>query len=156
MYNQQSQGKGVHRRAGRQLIRCRHRISLDSIVHAFRRGESPQSHQEAAATPGSLWHSSSPGSARRNNARSQRQEAHGTGESPLVCGPAKHAGLFWFTISPLFTDPAPAAASTPPARTLPRYLERPGIGLDRVWALPDRSLHALGDAENSSMPTGAR
>ena len=29
------------------------------------------------------------------------------------------------------------------------YLRQPEVILDSVWALPDRSLHTLGDAENS-------
>ena len=66
---------------------------------------------------------------------------------PLVCGPNKRAGLFWFTISPLLTDPAPNAAT---GRTVPGYLERPEVVLDSIWALPDRTMHALTDGENSS------
>ena len=61
---------------------------------------------------------------------------------PLVCGPAKRAGLFWFTISPLFTNPAEGTLQ-------PAYQSRPEIILDSIWALPDRTLHALDDAENS-------
>jgi hypothetical protein len=67
---------------------------------------------------------------------------------PLVCGPAKRAGLFWFTISPLLTDPA---AGSP----LPGYLDRPEVIFDPVWALPDRTMHALSDAENSPAATTA-
>jgi hypothetical protein len=37
-------------------------------------------------------------------------------EHPLVSGAGKRAGLFWFCISPLFTDPQ---EGTP----LPRYLD---------------------------------
>lgn len=62
---------------------------------------------------------------------------------PLVSGPAKRTGLFWFTISPLFTDPRQGSA-------LPRYLNQPELVLDPIWAWPDRALHALGDAANSS------
>jgi hypothetical protein len=62
---------------------------------------------------------------------------------PLVSGPTKRAGLFWFTISPLFTDPIEGSA-------IPRYLSQPELVLDPVWATPDHSLHALGDSENSS------
>ena len=65
---------------------------------------------------------------------------------PLVCGPDKRAGLFWFTISPLFTviqDGSDVAT----------YLKRPEIIFDSIGALPDRSLHALTDAENSSTNT---
>jgi hypothetical protein len=61
---------------------------------------------------------------------------------PLVSGPAKRAGLFWFTISPLFTDPVEGSP-------VPRYLNQPELVLDPIWALPDRALRALGDSENS-------
>jgi len=73
---------------------------------------------------------------------------------PLVAGPAKRAGLFWFTVSPLFTDPVPAGTSGT-GRILPRYLEAPEAILDRIWALPDHTLHALGDEENSVLPASA-
>lgn len=63
---------------------------------------------------------------------------------PLVSGPAKRTGLFWFTISPLFSDPVDDSA-------VPRYLNQPELVLDGIWALPDRALHALGDSENSSV-----
>ncbi len=65
---------------------------------------------------------------------------------PLVCGPGNRAGLFWFTISPIFAEPAQAGTS---ASSLSTYLERPGIVFNRIWALPDHSLHALDDGENS-------
>ena len=61
---------------------------------------------------------------------------------PLVAGPAKRAGLFWFSISPLFTDPT---ADSP----IPRYLDKPEAVLEPIWALPDHSLHALGDVKNA-------
>ena len=61
---------------------------------------------------------------------------------PLVAGPAKRAGLFWFTISPLFTDPVEGSS-------VPRYLKEPELVLDSIWALPDRGMRALGDPENS-------
>jgi hypothetical protein len=60
---------------------------------------------------------------------------------PLVCGPNKRAGLFWFTISPVFTDRRGALAA---------YLVHPEFILDSIWALPDRSLHRLTDPENST------
>lgn len=60
---------------------------------------------------------------------------------PLVSGQSKRSGLFWFTISPLFTEPAGTG--------LPTYLERPSVILERQWALPDFTKLALGDAENS-------
>ncbi|PWU12019.1 MAG: hypothetical protein C5B51_01700 [Terriglobia bacterium] len=59
---------------------------------------------------------------------------------PLVAGPSKRAGLFWFTISTLFTEGA--------SGTLP-YLEQPEMLFEPIWALPDRSLHRLTDAENA-------
>jgi hypothetical protein len=62
---------------------------------------------------------------------------------PLVAGTGKRAGLFWFSISPLFTDIARDS-------TLPQYLHSPEVIFDPIWAMPDRSLHALGDAENAS------
>ena len=62
---------------------------------------------------------------------------------PLVAGPAKRAGLFWFTISPLFTDPVEGSS-------VPRYLKEPEVVLDSIWALPDRGMRALEDSENSS------
>jgi DNA-binding HxlR family transcriptional regulator len=69
---------------------------------------------------------------------------------PLVCGPGNRAGLFWFTISPLFADCVPVknGANSQP---LPLHLEKPSVILDQIWALPDHSLHALGDAENSNI-----
>jgi hypothetical protein len=60
---------------------------------------------------------------------------------PLVCGKGKRAGLFWFTVSPLFMDRAQGSLQ-------PSYLERPETVLEPIWALPDRSLHSLGDVEN--------
>jgi len=72
---------------------------------------------------------------------------------PLVSGQGKRAGLFWFTISDLFTASPPGNAGT--NRPLPHYLERPETVLDSIWALPDRTLHALGDAENSTAAVSA-
>lgn len=69
---------------------------------------------------------------------------------PLVAGSGKRAGLFWFTISPLFTNSIPTAEGATTS-SLPRYLDRPATILDSIWALPDRSLHALGDIENSPL-----
>jgi hypothetical protein len=61
---------------------------------------------------------------------------------PLVAGPAKWTGLFWFTISPLFADPVEGSS-------VPRYLNQPELVLDPIWALPNRGMRALGDLENS-------
>lgn len=64
---------------------------------------------------------------------------------PLGAGSAKRAGLFWFTISPLFKDPADGSS-------VPRYLNQPELVLDPIWALPDQSMHTLCDAENATAP----
>ena len=66
---------------------------------------------------------------------------------PLVTGPYKRAGLFWFTISPLLTDPIQPAST---AKPVAGYLDRPELVFDPIWALPDRSLHSLTDMENSA------
>jgi hypothetical protein len=68
---------------------------------------------------------------------------------PLVCGTARRAGLFWFSISPLFADPAQELDATASVRPLPHYLNHPEVILDSIWALPDRTMHAIGDPENS-------
>ena len=74
---------------------------------------------------------------------------------PLVCGPDKRVGLFWFTISTLFTGDDETGARPQPQLPLPKvslYISRPEIILDSIWALPDRTRHALGDTENSAPP----
>ena len=63
-----------------------------------------------------------------------------------VVGASKRSGLFWFTISPLFAEPIVSKSAN---RAVPSYLDKPEIVLNLIWALPDQSLHALGDAENS-------
>ena len=68
---------------------------------------------------------------------------------PLVCGPGNRTGLFWFTISELFTDDIAA----PAPQALRPYLAHPEIILQPIWALPDRTRHALDDAENSPKPS---
>jgi hypothetical protein len=68
---------------------------------------------------------------------------------PAVVGASKRSALFWFTISPLFAEPL---ASKSTNRTVPSYLDKPEMVLKPIWALPDQSLHALGDAENSARP----
>ncbi|HLK63282.1 MAG TPA: replication-relaxation family protein [Bryobacteraceae bacterium] len=66
---------------------------------------------------------------------------------PLVAGPNNRAGLFWLTISPLFTDfPEHANGSSPGSK---RYLSEPEAVFERIWALPDRTMLALADMENS-------
>jgi len=63
-------------------------------------------------------------------------------QHPLVCGPNKRAGLFWFSISPLFTD-------IPEGGKRALYLNTPETILEQIWALPDHTLHSLSDEENS-------
>jgi Replication-relaxation len=65
---------------------------------------------------------------------------------PLLCGRDKRAGLFWFTISSLFVELAAASSAD---HTLARHLANPEVLLGPIWALPDGSLHRLGDPENS-------
>jgi hypothetical protein len=60
---------------------------------------------------------------------------------PLVAGPSRRSGLFWFTISQLFAEPDDESRA-------PICLERPGVIFDKIWALPDRTLHALTHFEN--------
>jgi hypothetical protein len=64
---------------------------------------------------------------------------------PLICGRDKRACLFWFTISSLFTELATDDAD----RSIPRYLARPQVLFEPIWALPDGTLHCLEDSENS-------
>jgi protein involved in plasmid replication-relaxation len=66
-------------------------------------------------------------------------------EHPAVIGAGKRSALFWFAISPLFTtsmEPGRSQNGSP-------YLSRPQLVVDRLWALPDLTMHALGDFENS-------
>ena len=65
-------------------------------------------------------------------------------QHPAVIGAGKHSALFWFCISPLFTTPTDAGKG----QSAPTYLLRPETVRDRLWALPDLTMHALGDAEN--------
>jgi hypothetical protein len=64
---------------------------------------------------------------------------------PLLCGREKRAGLFWFTISSLFTELATSAAGD---HRLPQHLAAPELLFGPIWALPDGSLHRLRDPEN--------
>ena len=65
---------------------------------------------------------------------------------PLLCGREKRAGLFWFTISSLFTE---SALGGPGGHSLSPRLISPEMLLGPIWALADGSLHRLEDAENS-------
>jgi hypothetical protein len=65
---------------------------------------------------------------------------------PLLCGREKRAGLFWFTISGLFVEPASGPAVDHKSG---QHLADPEVALGPIWALPDGSLHSLGDPENS-------
>jgi hypothetical protein len=64
---------------------------------------------------------------------------------PLLCGRDKRAGLFWFTISTLFTDLQSAGGD----QLRPQHLANPEVLFGPIWALPDGSLHRLEDSENS-------
>ena len=63
-----------------------------------------------------------------------------------VIGEGKRTALFWFAISPLFTTPDKTSTNKP----VSSYLDHPAVVLDELWALPDITLHGLGDAENST------
>jgi hypothetical protein len=65
---------------------------------------------------------------------------------PLVVGPDRRSALFWFTITPQFTDPQEASP-------LPRYLDEPEIVFEQIWVLPTRAKLRLGDMENSPSPS---
>ena len=65
---------------------------------------------------------------------------------PLVCGQNKRCGLFWFTISAALADPGADSNEAPGS---PPYLKERQIIFDTIWALPDFTLHALTDRENS-------
>jgi hypothetical protein len=67
---------------------------------------------------------------------------------PLVRGTDNRVGLFWFTISELFTDSSKSSAGVRGATTQ-RWLTKPGTVLGAIWALPDGTLHSLSDIENS-------
>ena len=69
---------------------------------------------------------------------------------PLVAGPDTRVGLFWFTISPLFTGELGDDTEQSPAPAIARYLQRPEIIFsNEVWATPHGAKHSLTDAENS-------
>ena len=63
---------------------------------------------------------------------------------PLVTGLGQRAGLFWFTISPLLTEPVASNG-----KKTPLYLDKPETILGPLWALPDRTMLSLTDLENS-------
>jgi hypothetical protein len=67
-------------------------------------------------------------------------------EHPVVVGAGKRSALFWFCISPLFTVPIDVGKG----QLVASYLLRPQLVLDRLWALPDVTMHSLRDAENSA------
>jgi hypothetical protein len=67
-------------------------------------------------------------------------------EHPSVIGAGKRSSLFWFIISPLFATPEEPERS----RNNAPYLLHPEIVLDSLWALPDLTMHAVVDSENSS------
>jgi hypothetical protein len=56
---------------------------------------------------------------------------------------------FLMLIPPLRAKPTQQALPLPKSHP---YLDHPEIILEPIWALPDRTRHALSDAENSSAP----
>ncbi len=69
-------------------------------------------------------------------------------QHPAVIGAGKRSALFWFCISPLFTAPADAGNH----QHVATYLLQPELVLDRLWALPDLTMHCLADVENGVKP----
>lgn len=69
-------------------------------------------------------------------------------QEPVVMGNNKRSGLFWFIISPLFCVPV---TDSDVGKQSASYLLRPELVLERLWATPDLTLHALGDRENSKI-----
>jgi len=67
---------------------------------------------------------------------------------PLIGGSDRRTGLFWFTISPLFTNKEPSE-ETGGARVLPRWLTSPDGVMGPIWAMPDGNLRTLADVKNS-------
>jgi hypothetical protein len=67
---------------------------------------------------------------------------------PLLCGRDKRVGLFWFTISSLFTELAQRSGE----QAVPQHLACPEALLGAIWALPDGSLRCLEDSENTHFP----
>jgi hypothetical protein len=65
-------------------------------------------------------------------------------EHPGVIGAGKRSALFWFCMSPLFSDQADVGNG----QHLATYLLRLRIVLDRLWALPDLTMHGLADLGN--------
>jgi hypothetical protein len=65
-----------------------------------------------------------------------------------VLGMGKRSALFWFSISALFASATPAAKG----RRIATYLRQPEIVVDAIWALPDLTMLALTDCENSYEP----
>jgi hypothetical protein len=64
-------------------------------------------------------------------------------EHPVVVGASKRCALFWFSIAILFTDHGEASV-------IARYLDEPTAVTHPIWALPDLTMHALSDRENSN------
>ena len=63
-------------------------------------------------------------------------------QHPAVVGSGKRASLFWFAISPLFTG------ANGDSGEVAHYLHHPEVAFERLWALPDHTLHALCDEDN--------
>jgi len=66
-------------------------------------------------------------------------------EHPLVMGRSRRCALFWFVISSVFDRPVVQGE-----RQVPIYLLHPELVFERVWALPDLTLHSLADIDNAA------
>jgi|GEM_PF-2651786 len=70
---------------------------------------------------------------------------------PLLGGQDKRVGLFWFTISPTFTD-ATRKENASSDRAFPHYLDNPATLFTPICALPDGTLHAFGSGGHQTRP----
>jgi hypothetical protein len=66
-------------------------------------------------------------------------------EHPGVIGQGKRSAMFWFIISPVFTSASQGSFD----KGIAGYLDWPSVIFGLSWALPDGTLHAMRDAENS-------
>ena len=65
-------------------------------------------------------------------------------QHPAAISTGKRSALFWFVISPLFTAPTDDGYG----QRIATYMLQPELVLDRLWALPDLTMHGLADVEN--------
>lgn len=62
---------------------------------------------------------------------------------PAVLGDGRRTSLFWFGISPLFTEQIAGGN-----KGTARYLDRPQVVFESLWATADILLHSIRDKEN--------